>query len=153
MLCPNCNAPINENSKFCSACGAPVPVEPVAVNPVVEEAPVVEVAPVAEPVVPVVEPAPVYVAPVCNTQPQITAEDLPEQYRPLSAWAYFGLQLLYAIPIVGLVFLIVFSFSRGNLNRRSFTRSYWCMYLILLIVAAVVTVIAGGLGAILGTRY
>ena len=48
----------------------------------------------------------------------------------MGAWAYFGLRLLYTVPIVGLVFMIVFTFSSGNINRRSFTRSYWCEYLI-----------------------
>ena len=26
---------------------------------------------------------------------------LPEAYRPLSPWAYFGLSILYAVPFVG----------------------------------------------------
>lgn len=72
---------------------------------------------------------------------KITEKDLPEQYRPMGAWAYFGLQLLFSVPIVGLVFLIVFSFSKGNLNRRSFARSYWCGALIVGILLAVVLTI------------
>lgn len=47
-------------------------------------------------------------------------------YRPLSSWAYWGLSILYAIPVIGFVFLIIFSFSNKNINRRNFTRSYWC---------------------------
>lgn len=72
---------------------------------------------------------------------KITEKDLPEQYRPMGAWAYFGLQLLFSVPIVGLVFLIIFSFSKGNLNRRSFARSYWCGALIVGILLAVVLTI------------
>lgn len=130
MICSKCGANVEDGSKFCVACGnqleAPeaqtpeVPVvEEVPVAPVVEESP----APAAPPV------APVYY----QSQPQkkeFTENDLPEQYRPLGAWSYFGLQLLFSIPIVGFVFLIVFSFSRGNLNRRSFARSYWCWWII-----------------------
>ncbi len=37
-----------------------------------------------------------------------------ERFRPLSPWAYFGYGLLFAIPIVGLVLLIVFSLSEQN---------------------------------------
>lgn len=33
---------------------------------------------------------------------------LPEKYRPLSAWAYWGLTLLFSVPVVGFIFLIIF---------------------------------------------
>ena len=75
-------------------------------------------------------------APVMNEIPvtEITAENLPEQLRPLSPWAYFGLQLLYTIPVVGFIFLIIFSVKKSNINRRNFTRSYWCIYIIAALV-------------------
>ena len=75
----------------------------------------------------------------------ITEANLPEQFRPLGAWAYFGLMLLYAIPVVGFVFLIVFSFSKGNINRRNFARSYWCwvILVIALILIGVVILLTG----------
>lgn len=63
----------------------------------------------------------------------------PKEYKPLSPWAYFGLSVLYAIPVVGLVFLIIFSFNKKNINRRSFTRSYWCG---LILVAALIALTA-----------
>lgn len=63
----------------------------------------------------------------------------------LGAWAYVGLGLLYAIPIIGLVFLIIFTFNKNNLNRRSFTRSYWCWLLITI-------VIFGGIFAVLQAK-
>ena len=71
---------------------------------------------------------------------------LPEQYRPLSPWAYFGLTILFSVPVVGFVFLIVFSFSRGNINRRNFARSYFCVY----VIAAVILLVCALLG---GTAY
>lgn len=61
---------------------------------------------------------------------EITEEDLPEQFKPLGAWKYFLLQILFAIPIVGFVFLIIFSFKKSNINRRNFARSYWCFCLV-----------------------
>lgn len=67
---------------------------------------------------------------------------LPSQYRPLSAWAYFGYTLLYSIPIVGLILLIVFSLSDSNINRRSFSRSYFCA-LILVLVIFIIMMITG----------
>lgn len=48
-----------------------------------------------------------------------------EQYRPLSPFSYVLLSILYAIPVIGWIFLIIFTFSNRNLNRRNYTRSYW----------------------------
>ena len=73
--------------------------------------------------------------------------NLPEQYRPLFPWAYFGLQILFCVPIVGFVFLIVFSFSRGNINRRNFARSYFCVYAIVGVIL-LICLLTGGLTAV-----
>ncbi len=67
-----------------------------------------------------------------------------EQFRPLSPWAYFGYTILFAIPVIGWIFLIVFTFSDRNINRRSFARSYWCIALVTVALFA----IAGGFGLI-----
>lgn len=126
MNCPNCGKE-NIEGAFCTSCGSQLPVAE-------QQAPAS---------------APTYAAPP-QPQPQpvqypsfVTPEQLPPQYRPLSAWAYFGLQLLFAIPVVGFVFLIVFSFSSGNINRRSFARSYWCGLLITVIIIAVLYFVFG----------
>ena len=69
------------------------------------------------------------------------------QYAPLSPWAYFGLGLLYSIPIVGLVFMIIFSIKKTNINRRNFTLSYWIVYVLALAVA----IVLAALGVLGGT--
>ena len=51
--------------------------------------------------------------------------DVSSEYRPLGAWAYFGLSILFSIPVIGLIFLIVFSLSSSNINRRNYARSYF----------------------------
>ena len=63
---------------------------------------------------------------------------LPEKYRPLTAWGYLGYSILFAIPLIGFICLIVFSFSSSNINRRSFARSYFCVMIFALIVMLVV---------------
>ena len=71
------------------------------------------------------------------------------RYEPLTAWDYFWLSVLYSLPIVGFVFLIINSFRSSNINRRSFTRSYFCGLVLALIFVLILTV-TGGIGAILG---
>lgn len=39
-------------------------------------------------------------------------QHLPEAYRPLSPWSYFGLGILYSLPLVGWIFLIVHAIGR-----------------------------------------
>ena len=58
-------------------------------------------------------------------------------YKPLTAWNYFWLEILFSIPIVGFVFLIVFSFSPANINRRSFARSYFCSFIVVAVIIAI----------------
>ena len=74
-------------------------------------------------------------------------QNIPSNYKPLSAWAYFGYQLLFAIPFVGFILLIVFSFNNDNINRRNFARSFFCVYL----VVAIIFVILFALG--MGTYF
>ena len=62
---------------------------------------------------------------------------LPEKYRPLSAWAYWGLTILFSVPVVGFIFLIIFALNGSNINRRSFARSYFCVLILAAIIIAV----------------
>ncbi len=81
----------------------------------------------------------------CGKPVDIKIQDLPSNLRPLSAWAYFGYTLLFSIPVVGFILLIIFSFNRSNINRRSFARSYFCSYIIVAILFVIL--ILTGVGA------
>ena len=75
-------------------------------------------------------------------------EQVPQgKYAPLSPWAYWGLTLLFSVPVVGFVFLIVFSASSANINRRNFARSFW----INLLFAAVILGIIALIGVLTGS--
>ena len=76
-----------------------------------------------------------------------------ESFRPLSPWAYVGYALLFCIPLIGQIFLIVFSFSDKNINRRNYARSYWCMLIIALIIYAVTLATGYGRFTALYRRY
>lgn len=63
---------------------------------------------------------------------------IPEGYRPMGPWGYFGWRLLFAIPVVGLVLLIVFACGAGsNRNLRNFARSYFAALLVAALLAGV----------------
>ncbi len=73
----------------------------------------------------------------CNS----TAPDAPnffvngQDYTPLGMWTYFAYQILFAVPIVGFIFLCIFSFGgTKNINLRNFARSYFCVLIIVLVL-------------------
>lgn len=75
-------------------------------------------------------------------------DNIPEEYRPISMWGYFGYQLLFSIPCVGFILLIIFSVGgTKNVNLRNFARSYFC-FLIILVVLIVILAATGGLAAL-----
>ena len=122
MKCTNCGRELS-GANFCALCGTAAP------------------APEA--------PAPTFEAPMPPPIPPkyVTEATIPPAYRPLGAWAYYGLQLLFSIPIVGFILLIVFSFDDSNLNRRNFARSYWCALLVGLAVAIIGAILFAVTGA------
>lgn len=131
MKCVSCGAELAEHVKFCTICGTPVKKEAPA-------APVADTPPVVPPVTRPVTPPPV---------PPVLM--MPPQPKLLGPWAYFGLQILFSIPLVGFICLIVFSLDDSNLNRRNFARSYWCGLIIslVLIIAIVVLILVTGASA------
>lgn len=81
------------------------------------------------------------------------AAQLPSEFRPLGAWSYFGYTILFSLPIIGFISLIICACNGSNINRRSFARSYFCGFLIILIVAVVVGIIMGVFYGPLLTQY
>lgn len=154
MNCPNCNNPINDGDRFCQSCGAAVAKPEPAVDEIRSDTSAVKPEPTsryeADQKSTAFYSAPqqnqngssqqyAYTAPAYTApkRAEITEDDLPPHLKPIGAWKYFAYQLLFSIPIVGFVFLIVFSCSSANINRRNFARSYWCA----LVVAAAIAVI------------
>lgn len=128
----HCGAPIPSGSKFCTSCGAPLQEQsgsgpiPYTYNPNQARQSFAQ-----------------------RQQPRprqsfaygASPSQLPPQYRPLSPWAYFGYSILFAIPVIGFILLIVFSFSDENINRRNYARSFFCALLIGVIVTVVLSLL------------
>ena len=69
---------------------------------------------------------------------------IPEEYRPISMWGYFGYSLLFAIPLVGFILICVFSFGgTRNVNLKNYARSFFCWFIVLLIILGIVLIMGG----------
>ena len=78
---------------------------------------------------------------------------IPEEYQPISMWGYFGYELLFAIPCVGFVLLLVFSFGgTKNVNLRNFARSYFC-FTIVVFVLMLFLFFSSGMAGMMGRMY
>ncbi len=71
-------------------------------------------------------------------------KNIPAEYKPLSAWSYFGYHLLFSIPVIGLICLIIFAFNDDNINRKNFARSFFCIYILLAIIIAICVILGIG---------
>ena len=99
------------------------------------------------------EPKLCYITIVSNTNPAVIPPNterillmrndyrLPPELEPLSPWAYFGLSLLYSIPVIGWIFLIVFAISGSNINRRNHARSFFCVYVVAIILFVILLIL------------
>lgn len=73
--------------------------------------------------------------------------NIPEEYKPISMWGYFGYELLFSIPCVGFILLLVFAFGgTKNVNLRNFARSYFCYFIIIAAITAITFIILIALG-------
>lgn len=74
-------------------------------------------------------------------------ENIPSEYRPMSAWGYVGYNLLFSIPLVGFIMMVVFAFDDAYIARRNYARSFFCAMLIglaITLVTFLIMVIAFG---------
>lgn len=105
MICHNCGNENENGVAYCVRCGAPMNAEQYAQQ------------------VPQQVPQAPQQVPQAPQAPQ--APFIPEEYKPLSPWAYFGYSLLFSIPLVGFICLIIFAFDKSNINRRNFVLGQW----------------------------
>ena len=75
--------------------------------------------------------------------------NIPEEYKPISMWGYFGYELLFSIPYVGFILLLVFAFGgTKNVNLKNFARSYFCYFIIAAAITVIVITIMIALGGL-----
>ena len=124
-FCQNCGNEINPGETFCTKCGTPT-----ADSAVYNDAANQNVSPTY---------APTQNYSAAANHP---ANYVPEEYKPMGAWAYFGYSLLFSIPLVGLIVNLVLCFNKTNINKRNYARSFWCWYVIV-IIAIIIAAVSG----------
>lgn len=68
--------------------------------------------------------------------------NVPEEYKPISPIGYIGYSILFALPLIGWIFVLVFGLSKnGNKNRKNLAMAYiiiWVITIVLSIIGWVV---------------
>lgn len=136
MNCTKCGAPMEENARFCTSCGAAA------------ELPAEQ--PAEQPSDGTVLPPPVYSQPVETpvTRPVYTQPDYQQpayaapaqtgyapEYRPLNPLAYIGYGILFSIPFIGLVSMIVLAINHDNINRMNYARAFIIVRILTVVIA------------------
>ncbi len=69
---------------------------------------------------------------------------IPEAYKPISAWGYFGYEILFSIPLIGFIFLLIYALGgTSNINLKNFARSYFCALVLMVIIFVIMFIIFG----------
>lgn len=66
--------------------------------------------------------------------------------RPISPLGYIGYELLYAIPVIGLICAIIFAITSANQNKKNFARAQ----LLAILIGALIAAVVGALGVASG---
>ena len=69
-------------------------------------------------------------------------EQIPEEYKPISMWGYFGYNILFSLPLIGLILLLIFSFGgTRNINLKNYARSFFCYLILIVIIVGILVLI------------
>ncbi len=120
MICPNCGAQLADQTVHCNYCGQPTGINMSQPMPHMQQMP----------------------------QQMPVQLQIPMDHKPISPMGYFGYNLLFAIPIVGLIMMFMYAFgSDTNVNVKNFARYYLIVYLISIVL---VVIFYGSLFALMG---
>lgn len=133
-FCKNCGARLTPDADRCAVCGAPRVYDAPPCSPDPEPAvpqPEPSLPPCPPPVPDPLPPAP----PKGTPTPHYCREPEETDATPSIEW-YFGMLLLFVIPVIGLVAMLCFSFLPGCSQRqRNLARA--CLLLTLMIAALI----------------
>lgn len=142
MFCPKCGTEVSDDKAFCPECGNPLKSQTQQTSGVQQAAGAQQASGGQQ-----TAGAQNGARPHPQVQFQSDTVVLPDEYKPISMWGYFGYEILFSIPIVGFIVLIVLSINGKNQNVKNFARSYFCFTIIVLILLVILLVSVAGAGA------
>ena len=78
---------------------------------------------------------------------QFDEQNIPEAYKPISAWGFVGWALLFNLPLAGWIIVIVFACGVSpKKNLTNYARSYLLMWLLVLIITLVIWLVTLAIG-------
>ncbi len=147
-FCTECGKEIANGVAFCTECGTQAPADPVTemsetVTEVKEtkvKTPAVHTAPAQNNYQAPQQTQPVY------QQPLITQATPDSTSKVVGTGAYFGLMFLFALPIIGILSVVIMSFAAKNKNIKHFAKAnlIWAIIAFVLFIAAIIGIIALG---------
>ena len=146
MFCPKCGTEVSDDKAFCPECGNPLKSQAQQSSGARQTAGAQQTAGAAQQSWQATG-AQNGARPHPQVQFQSDTVVLPDEYKPISMWGYFGYEILFSIPIVGFIVLIVLSINGKNQNVKNFARSYFCFTIIVLILLVILIVSVAGAGA------
>ncbi len=123
-FCNNCGQEIPDGTGFCNACGTPVD------QPAQQAAPAVQPAPVQQTQAPKIQPVGQFDGSV-------------------STGYFFGMMLVYALPVVGWIACIVTAFKSKHQTKKHFAKAMMIWLIIGLIISLITGVIITWLSTLL----
>ena len=155
MFCPKCGTEVSDDKAFCPECGNPLKSQAQQASGAQQAAGAQQASEGQQ----TAEAQQSWQATGAQSgsrpHPQVQFQSdtvvLPDEYKPISMWGYFGYEILFSIPIVGFIVLIVLSINGKNQNVKNFARSYFCFTIIVLIL--LVSVAGAGASAAFGGYY
>ena len=142
MFCPKCGTEVSDDKAFCPECGNPLKSQAQQTSGAQQAAGAQQASGGQQ-----TAGAQNGARPHPQVQFQSDTVVLPDEYKPISMWGYFGYEILFSIPIVGFIVLIVLSINGKNQNVKNFARSYFCFTIIVLILLVILLVSVAGAGA------
>lgn len=133
-FCTGCGSELRDGAAFCTECGAK------AGQPANQQPPVSQSIPQSAPQ-PAAQPAPQY-TPQPAAQPVPAAED---PNKVVGTGAFFGMMLLFSIPVIGWIVCLVMAFAPKNENIRHFARANLIWLIIALLIAGLISLAVSAL--------
>lgn len=141
ILCPVCHNPALKDEP-CGVCAARAK-EAASASPVAPAAPVAPISPevAAQQYNDLFASAPVSPAPAPTAAPDATEYRrlMESTYAPMGAWSIFGTLLLFSVPLVGLIFAVIFACGGCRKKQKaSIARGYLLFVLFGLLLSALI---------------